>query len=503
MSLRQLASRYMICCIFLLLTTALSTAAEQAAPLQAVLIRGNVINADGTPAADGTIDISAMAERNVGIELIVQNGKFNRNSAGTNVAIPPGDYAVTFRSRDLTSFAFRVVQFTTEQNTAEFTLRLGDYPMHVLSTTMPAGIPNAAVELKGPIVGGRQFRERLFTGPDGTCHFSVPEVKNWSVSIQAPYHEPTGWIELASIAREPKVRLAPEELVMGKILDGLGYPVSGSKVMLRAKDLLLQTDADNYGTFSVLHDLKPGDYTIEAHAPYYLPARLNFTLVENQQLIGLGVRLERTRRQVIGGLVTASDGKTPLAGGQVIFSQHFSPPPPPGDKPPYVPNVGPGGIEIAYDATTDQNGRFSLELPVPVKYPQRWQVKVSAPSYLERRYAAIDTGEDSLKGFHFELWHGGRLQGQLISFTEPGNQRMARAELFISTPVANDPGKFSGFRRTTAKIDPTGKFDFGSLQPGEHLLYIHIPGKQVIRQKVTVKEGETTEVKLQLPSGTE
>jgi hypothetical protein len=463
-----------------------------------ILVEGTVRLADGTPVKSGSISFDQ-----VGFD--VKDGKFFCQTD----RVMPGDYTVTFINDNLGMIVTRPLHIDPEQQTANIDVRVGTGKQvkgKVITPNLPDGAPGARIEVRREIPAADAPPSypdwSIRTNREGIFLLDGEAFEGGYMRAVLPYYKPSEWVQIKPpFPMQMTLNLKPQTMIMGQVEEGdtwNGQPVKDAKISFTSKDFRTGASADEWGHFAVT-DLKPGDYIIDVYAPYYLNPEQTFHVEDGQQAIGLRITLEREKIGILYGRVVASDGKTGIEGAKVTFEQAILPMP--FDRKSTkgsINYVGPGD-ELKYTETTAAGGYFDMEIPMTPGTKRQWSVQVEKEGHFTNRYMARFSSQDELRDITLQLFHSGRLQGK-VELPKGLPAKVYHVELYAWTPIIGSK-EIGGGRGWTADIAPeTGEFKFDAAPPGEHwLMMFDIPGWQQRREKVTVKEGETTEINISAP----
>ena len=493
----------------LILASTAGFASSDAGSPHPVVVRGMVTLADGSPAVGGGICLGGRVSF-----WPVQDGAFEFDVEN----LEPGDYWLDYVKAGIA--IVRVVHIAQGQREASVALRLGEHRVvegTVVTEDLPDGAPNAEVGVRRPVISGQIFELTLDAAKDGTFQLDGLELDECSIQARVPYHRPSDWVQIRPpFPMRVKLHAQRDTVIMGRVLEGYGgKPVPGAHVAFGTKGRYGSTTADEQGHFEFT-GLDPGMYRIEAYARFFSREDVILNLLEGRQVLGLEICLLKAAEHPVGGRVLGPDGKTGVPGANVSFGElHHHPPLPPGQKAGGW--SGPGVPQITYSTVTREGGDYFIRLPVP---PVRgdpwhpWEVDVEAEGYLSRKYM-LYLDPNSAGPFDFQIFHGGQLSG-VVSLPEgPRLPERTVAELQIQMGIIAPPGKLGEFGSSQSAGAPnagawvspevpvspeTGRFDFGLVQPGEHWLVVRVAGQEILRKKVTIKEGEALSVELPAPA---
>jgi len=479
----------LVCC----LAEAEESVGRDAGPL---LLRGTVTLEDGTPAEGGGVSLGDRAAISP-----IRGGKFELAIE----AVAPGEYPVTYHTERGDLVVMRPIRIAPGQRVADVALRAGEEPAvrgRVVTDDMPNGVPNARVTLRRDI-GGSLRKSEVRAGDGGRFVLDGYDFAGWTIEARVRYHRATVPVEIKPpFPAHIELCPAPETLIIGRIAtEGGGWIDGPGTVGFIGAGHIGWARTDERGQFEV-EGLQPGQYRIAAYAPYRLPANLLFDLSEGQQAIAFSILLRHAPVTTARGRVVGPEGTTGVARAEVSFIQYYRYPSLSGDTVRAVRGFMP---EEKYSVVTGQDGSFEVDLPViptAIGGSYRWQVEVRPEGYLPRRYVAYVDPTMATK-LVLQVFRGGRLKGRLRRADNELIPQGVQVELQVAHGLAGRSGDPEGSSSWGAPIGAgTGRFDFGLVQPGRHWLSVRVPdAAEPVRKLVTVVEGETREVDIQVPMG--
>jgi Carboxypeptidase regulatory-like domain len=289
------------------------------------------------------------------------------------------------------------------------------------------------------------FRLRLRAGP-------AP----WVYSIRVSHPQLATEIAEVRIDRGGVItrnfRLAPENVIRGRVTDGKGTPVGGVTVhaLRNADDPIDSGEAQSGddGTFT-LGGLDVKRYTLRASKFGWLPETLKIPVAAPAARVGF--RLSRTG--VIKGRVVDADGEgQPSATVVALLSAGF----------------GVTGSPVIW--TVDTNGEFAqdrFQLGTYYVWARHGEMLLYPPEKIEI------SDEDLQAELELKLSHrGAHVRGRIATRGGSALEPEARAVLFGRSPLALP-------RKALGEIDRDGKFVVSALLPGRYEISVRV-GSRVL-----------------------
>jgi hypothetical protein len=475
---------------FVVLRVTPSRADDQPGEGQTVLVRGMVTVPDGAPADGGVINFGGRAQFGP-----VRNGEFEFSAEN----IPPGDYFVAYAKYQGGFLVARVVTIAPGQREAVVSLTTGEQPVvkGIVSTEdLPRGVPNATVRLRG---ASPRLDWDLNAGSDGSFLLDGLALRGCTMQAVVPYHGDGKVVEIRPpFPMQADLRTPNDTVIVGQVVDrAMRVPVPGAVVAFGTAGHYGSTTADDQGFFEFT-GLQAGAYRLQAYARFFTREEAIIDLQEGRSALGIVMSLLPQGKAQAYGLVLGP--RNPVAGAKVSFRQWVNPPLPPGQL--AGGSSGPGVPQIIYSTLSQEEGRYTLDLPVPFE-PGRpsdpWLVEVEADGYLTGRYTGSIEDPEHAGPYILRLFRGGRLSGtvSLPGGIPPGEHLAAEITIQWGALGPEERPASAGYG-PEAPVDPqTGRFDFGLVQPGVHQLSIR--GHPELTTTVTVKEGEAVHVKVSTP----
>jgi hypothetical protein len=259
------------------------------------------------------------------------------------------------------------------------------------------------------------------------------------------------------------IRLERPCAIEGRVLDDLGNPVDGARVIVRGPRAELGRrilHAGEGGRFRV-ERLPPGPALIWASSPGLVPAHRTIDLRPDREA-ELELRLGRGGL-VLEGLCAGPEGD-PLPGVRVTLL---------------------GGAPQARTAITDEVGHFRFESLPPAAYQLRAEHPDHPPATIE--------GVDGTLPIEIRLGGGGEITGRVSA---GGNAVEGAAVTARRMP---EPGEGAGAFVSQARADPEGAFRLPALPPGRYVVGVEAPGfERFERAGVEVREASATELPVTL-----
>ncbi|MBN1458311.1 MAG: carboxypeptidase regulatory-like domain-containing protein [Armatimonadetes bacterium] len=492
------------CCAAALLASVGPGLGQQVESDVQFVLRGSVVEEDGSPVEGGTICFDQRT-----LLGPITEGTFELHLEGDQL-VRAGIHSVIYTGENDGIAAVRTIRTAAGQKEAYLRIKLGGTPVikgRVVWQGLGVPAPEVYVEVQAALAEDRELGWHVRPAPDGSfCLYGPPLVRGriGAKELVAPrgvYRRPltTAWVQIRPpYPMDVTLRLPAGPGLVGRVVETEGRPVAGAIViynMRRGRHWgSVATGQD--GTF-VLDTLEPDDYCIDVYAKEFAHWATTVTITERPEVEFLSIELAPAPMRPVRGRVIGPDGRTGVSGAEVEFLADARPSP--------CGRVNYGGSwtgrsTIIYEAVADEQGQFVVDLPTDLNWESgavvHWSVEVRADGYLERRYVAFSpsSGREYLE---FQLFRGGVISGRVA--IEGEIPRDSRAVLLVPAGVVAGASA-SGGDWKTAEVPTTGEFELRG-PPGEYWLYVELPGFPDPAVQVQLEEGETISITLVPPPG--
>ncbi len=303
----------------------------------------------------------------------------------------------------------------------------------------------------GGRTGGGPGRSSAITGADG--RFSVAGLWPGRMRIITDlkgYVQARGpWLELehdTTVTLDKPLVLRPAATVAGRVLDGLGVPLTGARVEA-SKDggNRRVTFSDEQGAFRLEGLLGKVELSVALDGYLPLARSLDLSPGEGWPMVELDLLLTRATGQITGVVLDAR--RLPLAGVTV--------------------NAREGKHRVK--GKTGRSGRFVLE----GVGKRKLELSVDHPGYIPLRRKGVKAGER----VELRLSHAAAVEGEVRDGRTGG-------------PIKGYSVTLAGAdkaRAPTLKRKKRGRFRLEGVIPGEHTLQARAPGHAMGRRKIKVR----------------
>jgi len=469
-------------------------------------IRGTVYDKDARPLRNRRVRVHL--QRETGQREPAAEERLETDDEGGYIIhhLPDGAYVLALSAED-TVPATREVIVEAGRTTEGVDFRLG--PGVTLSGTVsdangkPVGEAEVDLEPVADLFGKRPF---AYTDIEG--RFRIEHLAPGSYDFVAAAHGtvPTahGQITLETDgSTRLDIRLAKPAAIRGRVIADDGTPVAGAHVecdpvlhdpgpVMRIDPMLTmeiepRAVTDRKGAYAV-EELTVGRFWLRAEAEGYKSARTEVAIDRHGEVLRApDLVLPRLLR--MAGRILMPDGKTPVRDRQF-----------------HVTRLRRGTTRLLHSGTssvrTDADGRFVVD-DVPVTTPAlRFRTDGLSPAELE-----IDPAEAGARGLEVTLPPTTTIRGRL----KPTDGELPADGVYIvaGPPTLRmgdwdpDPARLAGLGVFCTKpVRPAQRWIIQGISPGRYGLQVLGEGLAPIeRSEVTVAEGETVEVDLQVSAG--
>ncbi len=352
-------------------------------------------------------------------------------------------------------------------------------------------------------LSGQHYRceNEAITEPDGTFVLSSLVSGQYHLTVSCDGYSTATKPRVEAGSANVELVVLPQGSISGQVFDErTGKPVTSFEIYVMrslngrppARTGQSQRFEDGAGLFEI-GGMDPNSYIVEARAKGYAPSRSTECTVARGE-VASGIRVPMSRGGIVAGRLTDSDGKA-MGGIRVSLNENKFKWNPVHDL---LNRMSKDTGDIKRRGRTDEDGRFEIPLVVPGTY----QISAKSPDHAGLEMNDIEVIKDQTTDLGtLVMVRGGVVEG--FTYDELGAALVGATVTAVSTD-----GDYH-----SSLSDGTGRFEIAGLRSGEYSVQINqytaeepenillqmLKAKNSMQQ-ITIIEGETQTVSLQLSS---